>query len=197
MPSSDLLRVFPRNKGFRLNPVATPRGSSGRQAIQASRLGSMAVEPRNSATPRPIPYPAEDVADPARPRHVLDYILARRATLETIKNDALAREQVCDADPYLLRAAKHHGEQTERKCPMCAKSDLVHVTYVYGDDLGYLAGRVKKSDELPQMAHEYGHFRVYVVEVCVLCAWNHLQLSYVLGDGTPRRPPTKPRDVLE
>ena len=109
----------------------------------------------------------------------------------------LAREKVCDADPYLIRAAKNHGEQTERNCPICAKSQLRHVTYVYGDDLGYLAGRVKMSSELPQMAQEYGHFRVYVVEVCVLCGWNHLQLSYVLGDGTPRRPPTKPRDVLE
>jgi hypothetical protein len=154
--------------------------------------GAMKSEP-----PRPIPHPYEDVADPARPRHVLDYVLARRSILETIKNDVLAREKVCDADPYLIRAAKNHGEQTERNCPICAKSQLRHVTYVYGDDLGYLAGRVKMSSELPQMAQEYGHFRVYVVEVCVLCGWNHLQLSYVLGDGTPRRPPTKPRDVLE
>ena len=95
--------------------------------------GAMKSEP-----PRPIPHPYEDVADPARPRHVLDYVLARRSILETIKNDVLAREKVCDADPYLIRAAKNHGEQTERNCPICAKSQLRHVTYVYGDDLGYL-----------------------------------------------------------
>ena len=166
--------------------------SRGKQGIQGSRVGGMSQEP-----PRPIPYPAEDVADPVRPRHVLDYALARRAVLEQIKHDALLREQVCDADPYLLRAAKHHGEQTERKCPMCTKNELVHVTYTFGDDLGFLSGRVRASAELAELAHEYGHFRVYVVEVCRECGWNHLHMSYVLGDGAPRTPPRKPRDVLE
>jgi hypothetical protein len=151
----------------------------------------------SSASPSNVPYPAEEVADPVRPRQVLDYILARRAVLEQIKHDALLREQVCDADPYLLRAAKHHGEVTERACPMCAISELVHVTYIFGDDLGYLSGRVKTSTELAILAHEYGHFRVYVVEVCSSCGWNHLHMSYVLGDGTPRTPPREPRDVLK
>jgi hypothetical protein len=127
----------------------------------------------------------------------LDYVLARRHTLEAIKQDALLLEQVCDADPYLLRAAKHHGELTERQCPICKTSELVHVTYTFGDDLGFMTGRVRSSRELPEMAHEFGHFRVYVVEVCQKCSWNHLHLSYVLGDGTPRTPPRKPRDVLE
>ena len=156
------------------------------QSISGIRAGGLSSEP-----PRPIPYPAEDVADPVRPRHVLDYVL------EQIKHDALLREQVCDADPYLLRAAKHHGENTERVCPMCAKSELVHVTYVFGDDLGYFSGRVKSSTDLPVLAREYGHFRVYVVEVCIKCGWNHLHMSYVLGDGSPRTPPREPRDVLK
>ena len=169
--------------------MATNRSSQG---IRGTRLGAGGSEP-----PRPVPHPAEDVAEPARPRHVLSYALARRHTLEAIKTDPLLREEVCDADPNLLRAAKHHGERTERQCPMCARGELVHVTYVFGDDLGYYAGRVKSSHELPQMAYEYGHFRVYVVEVCEKCHWNHLHLSYVLGDGTPRTPPPKPRDVVE
>lgn len=151
----------------------------------------------SSKAPNPVSHPAEDVADPVRPRQVLDYVLARRAVLEQIKHDALLREQICDADPYLVRAAKNHGEATERKCPMCSKSELVHVNYVFGDDLGYLSGRVKSSDELKLMAHEYGHFRVYVVEVCAMCGWNHLHMSYVLGDGAPRTPPREPRDVLK
>jgi hypothetical protein len=50
---------------------------------------------------------------------------------------------------------------------------------------------------LPEMAREYGHFRVYIVEVCQKCSWNHLHLSYILGDGVPRTPPRAPRDVLE
>jgi hypothetical protein len=47
------------------------------------------------------------------------------------------------------------------------------------------------------MAYEYGQFRVYVVEVCADCGWNHLTLSYILGDGVPRRPHAKPRDLLD
>jgi hypothetical protein len=43
------------------------------------------------------------------------------------------------------------------------------------------------------MARQHGEFRVYVVEVCQGCGWNHLALSYVLGDGTPRRPPRRQR----
>jgi hypothetical protein len=161
-------------------------------AIRGSRIGGMSTEP-----PRPVPHPAEDVADPARPRHIIDYVLARRGVLEHIKVDALARDEVCDADPYLLRAAKYHGEQTERLCPMCARSDLVHVTYTFGDDLGFRSGSVSSSADVATMAYEYGHFRVYIVEVCTSCSWNHLFMSYVLGDGKPRTPPRKPRDILE
>jgi hypothetical protein len=61
------------------------------------------------------------------------------------------------------------------------------VTYVFGDDLGEYTGRVKSSREVADMAFEYGEFRVYVVEVCSDCGWNHLHLSYALGDGIPRR----------
>jgi hypothetical protein len=92
---------------------------------------------------------------------------------------------VCDAHPYLLRAAKFHGEPTEDPCPVCRKARLTHVTYVYGDELGQYEGRVKQSRELAEMAAEYGEFRVYVVEVCQSCGWNHLASSYVLGTGEP------------
>lgn len=168
------------------------------QSIKGARLGGLSGQSgMGQEPPRLIPHPREEVANPAKPRHVLDYVLAKRATLEQIKNDALARERICDADPYLIRAAKNHGEKSELNCPICTKSQLSLVTYVYGDDLGYLAGRVKNSNELPEMAFEYGHFRVYLVEVCTLCGWNHLQLSYVLGDGKPRNPPRQPRDVFK
>lgn len=89
----------------------------------------------------------------------------------------------CDAHPYLMRAAKYHGEATEKSCPVCRRRRLTHVTYVYGDELGRYVGRVKSPAELHEMAREYGEFRVYVVEVCQGCAWNHLTVSYVLGHG--------------
>jgi hypothetical protein len=45
------------------------------------------------------------------------------------------------------------------------------------------------------MATEYGEFTVYVVEVCTECGWNHLALSFVLGDGIDRRPPRRRRSA--
>jgi Family of unknown function (DUF5318) len=118
-------------------------------------------------------------------RSVVDYGLARRATLASVHAGHTTLTDVCDAHPYLLRAAKFHGEATGIRCPICRKNNLTHVTYVYGDELGQYAGRVKRGPELTEMAAEYGEFRVYVVEVCQSCGWNHLATSYVLGTGEP------------
>jgi Family of unknown function (DUF5318) len=127
---------------------------------------------------------------------VIDYSLARRATLtELLAGRGASLEDACDAHPYLLRAAKFHGEPTDRRCPVCGRERLTHVTYVYGDELGQFSGRIRATAELEAMAREHGEFTVYVVEVCLGCSWNHLALSYVLGDGTPRTPPRRRRTV--
>ncbi|MUN37918.1 hypothetical protein GNZ18_15070 [Actinomadura sp. NEAU-AAG5] len=118
-----------------------------------------------------------------RPRLVVDYGLAKRAALAELRSGSVTRDDACDAHPYLLRAAKYHGEPTDKPCPVCDRERLTHVTYVYGDELGRYAGRVKVTAELAEMDREYGEFRVYVVEVCQSCAWNHLAMSYVLGHG--------------
>ena len=75
----------------------------------------------------------------------MDYGLARRATLASVFAGRTTVTDVCDAHPYLLRAAKFHGEATDRSCPICRKTKLTHVTYVYGDELGRYEGRVKQS----------------------------------------------------
>jgi hypothetical protein len=129
-------------------------------------------------------------------RAVVSYGLQRRATLQGLFRGAVSATDVCDADPYLLRAAEHHGEPTERPCPVCRKARLTHVTYVFGDELGQYSGRIRATRELEPMAREHGEFSVYVVEVCRRCEWNHLALSYVLGDGRPRvRPRRRARTV--
>ena len=128
---------------------------------------------------------------------MIDYGLARRATLESLASGSTTRRDVCDAHPYLLLAARFHGEATDRPCPVCGREPLRHVTYVYGDELGQYSGRVKSRRELAEMASEHGEFRVYVVEVCQRCAWNHLTTSYVLGDGVPRRPPRRTRTLAD
>jgi hypothetical protein len=121
-------------------------------------------------------------------RSVVDYSLQRRATLHALRWGGATTTDVCDADPYLLRAAKFHGESTQRECPVCRRTSLTELRYVYGDELGPYQGRIKSARELEAMAREHGEFRVYVVEVCQQCSWNHLIASFVLGDGMPRTP---------
>ncbi|HEX4816558.1 MAG TPA: DUF5318 family protein [Nonomuraea sp.] len=118
-------------------------------------------------------------------RRVVDYGLAKRAVVRSLRTGRTARGDVCDAQPYLLRAARHFGEPTERLCPVCERENVTNVTYVYGDALGRHAGQAKVAAELAAMAHDYDEFRVYVVEVCQGCSWNHLTVSYVLGNGPP------------
>ena len=130
-------------------------------------------------------------------RGYVDYSLQRRATLTALFQGGVTTTDVCDADPYLLRAAKHHGEPSERDCPVCRKEKLTHLTYVFGDELGPYSGRIKATRELEPMAREYGELRVYVVEVCQGCGWNHLVSSYVLGDGVPRTPARRRRRAAE
>lgn len=126
-------------------------------------------------------------------RSVIDYSLQRRATLVELLSGGATSTEACDAHPYLLRAARFHGEPTEATCPVCRREKLTHVTYVYGEELGQFSGRVKATAELEAMARQHGEFRVYVVEVCQGCSWNHLCVSYVLGDGVSRRPPRRQR----
>jgi hypothetical protein len=152
-----------------------------------------------SAKPRSAGKPAEveQVDDPTRPRAVVNHGLQRRSALRRLFGGGGLSSDLCDADTYLLRAAKHHGEPASAGCPACRDDGLVTVTYVYGDELGPYSGRIRKTDELPSMARRFGRFSVYVVEVCGRCHWNFLLTTYVLGDGVPRRALPTPRDLLD
>lgn len=114
-------------------------------------------------------------------RDTIDYGLARRAALMDLFAGRATTLDVCDAHPYLLRAAKYHGEPTEATCPVCRKCPLTHVTYTYGDGFKETNGRVRATAELAVLEREHAEFTVYVVEVCRACSWNHLVTSYVLG----------------
>ena len=130
-------------------------------------------------------------------REVIDYALQRRRTLEGLRRPGkrLARLEACDADPMLTRAAKHHGEPAAVGCPVCASPEMVNLHYVFGDQLGQYSGRIKHTPELAEMAHDFGEFKVVVVEVCLACGWNHMILSYLLGDGVKRKPPRHQQTV--
>jgi hypothetical protein len=117
---------------------------------------------------------------------VVDYALQRRAVLADLHSGHSTTLDVCDAHPYLLRAARYHGEPTELSCPVCRKERLTNVHYVYGDELRASSGQAKSVAELHRLGMDHREFKVYVVEVCRSCGWNHLAMSFVLGrDGLP------------
>ena len=114
-------------------------------------------------------------------RSVIDYSLQSERRLVALSRGSASATDVCDADPYLLRAAQHHGMATDRQCPVCHKQPLTELNYVYGDELGPYQGRIKAQRELEAMARQHGEFRVYVVEVCQHCSWNHLNVVVSAG----------------
>jgi len=140
---------------------------------------------------------AENVIDARTPRHVIDHALARREAILEIKRTGGFHFDGADTDPYLLRAAKYYGIATTRDCPICSKTKLDELTYVYSRELGHYSGRIHPPVELPQMATQFGFLRIFTVEVCQGCGWNHVLQSFVLGDGRPRKPLRKPRDLVD
>lgn len=130
-------------------------------------------------------------------RHEVDYALQRQRRLQALRGPQMMLEDsdALDADPVLLRSATHHGEPTNTSCPVCSQGRLTHLNYVFGDQLGQFSGRIKATAELVEMQNEYGEFTVRVVEVCIDCGWNYMISTYLLGDGTKRRPPRRQRTV--
>lgn len=126
------------------------------------------------------------VVDVAGARCVVDYALARRAVLTGLASGRVRQADACDAHIYLRRAAKYHGEPTERACPVCRLEQLTHVTYAFGECFPNGAnGRARPTREVCELAAELPEFSVFVVEVCLGCGWNHLVTSAVLGTGAP------------
>ncbi|HEX2771778.1 MAG TPA: DUF5318 domain-containing protein [Micromonosporaceae bacterium] len=117
-------------------------------------------------------------------RQVVDYSLQKRALLREVFSGRVGTYEVCDASPYLKSAARFHGEPTDERCPVCRRENLTYVHYIYGDELKQSAGQARTSAELATLSMTLREFKVFVVEVCRACDWNHLVEQYLLGrDG--------------
>ena len=127
-------------------------------------------------------------------RQIVDYALARRAALARVRAGTVALAQVCDADTYLLRAAKFHGVGTDRPCPICRKEQVTLVSWVFGPKVGGSSGTARSEAEIAELDARAPEFTVHVVEVCRTCRWNYLVQSYVAG--VPARA-TKSRRVAK
>jgi len=118
---------------------------------------------------------------------VVDYALKRRSRLHDYAAGRVSAAELCDAHPHLLLAARHYGEPAPQPCPICKRETLQNVHYVYGDELGQMAGQAKSTGELRLLTTRFPRFTVYRVEVCTHCRWNHLSRSFVLSNE--HRPP--------
>jgi hypothetical protein len=116
---------------------------------------------------------------------VVDYRLARQALLSEFRKGRLARHQVCDAHPELVRNARELGTPTRLDCPVCAEDQVVLVTYVFGPRLPAHGRCISHRDELAKLGRRRDSFTAYVVEVCRTCSWNHLTRVFPVG-GTRR-----------
>ena len=110
--------------------------------------------------------------------NVIDYTLAKRAILRDSQLGLQSVNDLCDAHPELMRAARYVGEPTRIDCPVCGKDKLVLLAYVYGDTLKHDNGRVWSLDTGLRMAAAYPGACCYVVEVCRTCQWNHLREAF-------------------
>ena len=115
----------------------------------------------------------------------VDFRLARNAVLADYRANRVMREEICDAHPELLRAAKA-GVVTTEECPVCEDDELVHVTYAFGPRLPPRGRCVDSAAEMRRLDQANDELSCYVVEVCPSCAWNHLVRRVPLG-GRRRR----------
>ncbi len=122
----------------------------------------------------------------ARPGQV-DYRLVRRHLIAEHRRGRLARHEVCDAHPELLRAAREVGEATRTDCPICEEEKLVLVSYVFGPRLPAFGRCITSKAELQRFNARAGTYTCYVVEVCPGCGWNHLTRTWALGRGEATR----------
>ena len=120
-------------------------------------------------------------------RAVVDHRLERRALINEYRRGRLARDQLCDAHPELIRAATHVGAPSSVTCPICEVVKLVLVTYVFGPRLPAHGRCVTTKADLAQFEGRTDDLDAYVVEACVNCRWHHLLRVLPLG-GKPAPP---------
>lgn len=114
-------------------------------------------------------------------RGVVDHRLARQHLINEYKRKRLSQEQVCDAHPELIRAAKNVGTAATLPCPICAADELRLVTYVFGPKLPAHGKIVTTAKEMRALDRRREELSAYLVEACVACRWHHLRSVLPVG----------------
>jgi hypothetical protein len=120
----------------------------------------------------------------------IDHRLARQHLINEYRRGRLRQDQVCDAHPELMRAARNFGEETRTMCPICMEDKLVLVTYVFGPHLPSHGRCVTQRSEMAQIQRRANtstsDYTAYVVEACRMCRWHHLLRAVPLASRAKR-----------
>jgi len=116
-----------------------------------------------------------------RPSGHVDHRLARRHIVNEVKRGRLARSEVCDAHPELLRAARGVGQVSDVVCPICEDATVRYLTYAFGPRMPAQGKLVETEKELARLDRGSSELQGYTVEACPACGWNHLQRSFAIG----------------
>ena len=116
----------------------------------------------------------------------IDYRLARQSLISEFKKGRIDRQEVCDAQSELMRAARNVGEPSTRICPICEDANVVLVTYVFGPRMPASGRCVTTKAEMQTLSRGGDDLAAYVVEVCPSCRWNHLARTFLLVGKKPR-----------
>ena len=118
---------------------------------------------------------------------VVEFGLVRHALLARLAAGQLRYEDVCDAHPELLRAARNVGRASGETCPVCGDAELVEVTYVFGARLPAGGTCPGTRAELLKLERRPEAVQCYAVEVCVACSFHHLARRWTAGGRSARR----------
>jgi hypothetical protein len=116
----------------------------------------------------------------------IDYRMVRRAFIERVRSGDVSIREACDAERDLVRAAKHYGAPRRAACPVCAKTTLRNVTYLFGPRLPKSGRCIASSAELREFDRRTENYMAYTVEVCTECEWHHLLTAVPYGGARPR-----------
>lgn len=140
---------------------------------------------RHVGSLHPVSFRADTVRGADGPGEI-DYRLARQSVLSEYRKGRIARHEICDAHPELVRAAREVGEPSRMVCPVCEETNVVLVSYVFGPRLPAFGRCITSKKELQAIAKRSGSYSCYVVEVCPSCSWNHLARTFLLNPARAR-----------
>jgi hypothetical protein len=155
---------------------------SVRYIEQCNRQISLFLLGRANLLPMPRP-PLVSLAKGA----VVEYRLQRSALIQQIQNGERMVEDLCDAHPGLIRAAKGVGRSLGETCPVCHEGVLRQVVYVFGDKLPASGVCPVSKADLRKFELRDLPVTCYAVEVCIRCRFNHLLRKWEAGGTSPAR----------